>query len=85
MNRQHIIDQYQRLAPNFITPKVKDWLITKDYRILELSVGTGIDGQTKLWGVSELAEENGKLDTTRRGKVFESLVEARRYFNLLNN
>ena len=64
-----------------MTPKVKDYTLTPDNRIIELSEGTGINGE-KIWGVSEFIWNNG-LETTKRGQMHRSAVSARKHFNIL--
>jgi len=83
MNIQHIREEYKKIAPNFMTPDVKDFVLTPDNRIIELSTGTGIDGKP-IWGVTEFTKEQGeRLQTTRRGQMHTSAKSARKHFNIL--
>lgn len=82
MNIQHIREQYLRMGKNFMTPKVRDWTVTSDNRVLELSEGHGIAGE-KIYGVSEFEMIDGKLRTTKRGQMHRSATSARSQFNNL--
>ena len=81
MNKEHILEDYHRMGKNFMTPIVKDYVLTSDGRVVELSTGNGIRGE-KIWGVSEFKWNKG-IETTRRGQMFTSIRDARRYFNIL--
>ena len=82
MNKQHILEQYKRMGKNFMTPDVKKYVMTTDNRIIELSTGFDMDSQ-KIWGVTELKEEDGILATTKRGQMHRSAKNARKHFNVL--
>ena len=82
MNKEHCLESYRKMGKNFMTPTVKDYVLTPDDRIVELAVGSGMGGE-KIWGVSEFQYEHSSLQTTRRGQCFTRLVDARRYFNIL--
>jgi hypothetical protein len=82
MNYQHIKEEYLKIAPNFMTPIRRDYVILPDSRLLELSEGTGIEG-TKIFGVTEFETIDGKLQTTRRGQMHKTLVSARKHYNKL--
>ena len=65
-----------------MTPNIRDYVLTTDGRIVELSEGTGIGGE-KIYGVTEFKEEDGRLDTTRRGQMHKTLQSARKHFKVL--
>ncbi len=66
-----------------MTPEVRDIVQTSDGRILELSEGTGIKGE-RIFGVTEFeADDDGVLNTTRRGQMHRSIQSARKHFNVL--
>lgn len=53
-------------------------------RIVELSKGTGLDGED-IFGVSEFEYKDSRLDTTKRGNLFRSHSEAWKYYQHLIN
>ena len=79
MNKEHQINAYKRIAKNFMTPDVIEFVLTDDGRIIELSTGAGI-GRCKIWGVTEFDKY---LQTTRRGQKHTSAKSARKHFNIL--
>jgi hypothetical protein len=79
MNIQDQLSRYRKISPNFMTPHIKNYVMSSDGRIIEMSVGEDLDGK-KIWGVTEF---DTNLKTTRRGQMHRSLVSARRHFNIL--
>lgn len=79
MIKENHIQAYRRISPNFMTPNILEYVMTPDNRIIELSQGTGIGGES-IWGVTEFDEE---LHTTRRGQMHRSKKSARIHFNKL--
>lgn len=82
MNKNNILEQYRRMATNFITPKIIEYTMTPDYRIIELSQGEDMQGD-QIFGVTELAIVNGRLQTTKHGQMHHSKLSARKHFNVL--
>lgn len=82
MNIQHLKDEYKKVSPNFMTPEILEHVITPDNRIIELSKGTGIEGND-IYGVTEFEYTDSRLETTRRGQMHTSKISARKHFNLL--
>ncbi len=82
MTKNQIQEEYKKKSKNFMTPNVKEYVITPNNRVIELSTGTGIDG-SKIWGVTEFEVTDGRLETTRRGKMHTSAKSARQHFNVL--
>jgi len=78
----HIMEQYNRMGKNFMTPDIK-WveLVGKD-RLIELATGVGMNGK-KIWGVSEFMLEHNKLETTKNGGCFHNEKEAKKHYTLL--
>lgn len=79
MNKEYQMNSYRRIAKNFMTPDVIEFVLTTDGRIIELSKGTGI-GNEPIWGVTEFDTD---LKTTRRGQMHTSERSARKHFNTL--
>jgi hypothetical protein len=82
MNKTHILEDYKKISKNFMTPIVRDFILTDDYRVLELSEGNGIDGR-KIYGLTEFEIIDGRLQTTRRGQMHNTIMSARRHYNKL--
>jgi len=82
MNKLFLEQAYKKIAPNFMTPKVREWEITGDGRVIELSEGNGIDGRD-IYGVTEFEEVDGWLQTTRRGQMHSTIISARKHYNNL--
>lgn len=82
MNKQNILEQYKRMGKNFMTPNIKDYVLTGDDRIVELSTGYDM-GDKQIWGVTELQKIDGQLQTTKRGQMHRSAQSARKHFNQL--
>lgn len=82
MNPTKILEDYNKMSKNFMTPIVRDFMLTDDYRLLELSEGTGIEGNI-IYGVTEFETIDGQLQTTRRGQMHRTIISARRHYNKL--
>lgn len=81
-NKQHLLEDYKKMAKNFMTPNIREYQLTADNRIIELSAGYGIDGR-KIYGVTEFTVIDGRLETTRRGQMHNTIISARRHYNNL--
>jgi len=84
MNYQHLKEDYLKMGKNFMTPNIEKYTITTNGRIVELSTGTGVEGE-KIWGVTELERIDGRLETTRQSGMFTTLKEANKHYKLLEN
>lgn len=76
-----MFEDYNRMAKNFMTPKVLKFQ-AKANRIIELSVGTGLNNEP-IWGVTELLYVGSKLNTTKNGQMFYNPKQAREYYKQL--
>lgn len=70
---------YKRTHKNFMTPNVIKYEITDDYRVIELSEGTGIEGNP-IFGVTEFDDS---MHTTRRGQMHRSKQSANKHYKQL--
>ncbi len=84
MNKAHTLEDCRHIGKNFMTPKVIDYVLTKDNRIIEIAKGEGFDG-SDIWGVTEFAYEGKRLETTRRGQMHTSIQSARKHYKVLVN
>jgi len=83
MNKQYIREEYKKMGKNFMTPDIKQFVLTPDNRIVELSTGYDMDGK-KIYGVTEFEKVQGeRLQTTKRGQMHRSIQSARKHFNVL--
>lgn len=81
-NKLHIQEEYNKMAKNFMTPKILKHEII-DNRVIELSEGTGLKGNS-IFGVAEFIYTQGKgLKTTRRGEMFFIREQAVEYYKNL--
>ena len=67
-----------------MTPYVLDWEIVGEDKLIELSKGTGLEGEV-IYGVTQMVWEDMKWQTTRKGLMFGSKEQqkARAYYNNL--
>lgn len=82
MNKLQTLDEYRAMGKNFMTPNVREYELTKDGRIIELSQGIGLDGKN-IYGVSEFVTVDGRLQSTGRGQMHRTIMSARRHYNRL--
>lgn len=81
MNKLHIKEAWAKVALNFMTPEVLDYEIAGN-RVVELSQGTGIDGED-IYGVSEFIYDGHTFDKTRRCQLHHGKTSARKYYQKL--
>ncbi len=71
------------MGGNFMTPYVLRVELVDGGRIVELSEGTGLDGKTPIYGVSEFVEVEGRLMHTTRSQCLASKRMAQRLYKSL--
>lgn len=84
MIKKTILEQYRGINKNFMTPKVTSAITTPDNRIIEISTGYDMNDK-QIWGVSEfILNDDGKIETTRRGAMHTSRLSANKHAHILN-